>query len=238
VDPIAAASALIEERFPECLAAFVAGSVLEGRGTPTSDLDMVVITLSEEAPYRESLRYGGWPVELFVHSPESYKWYFDSDAKGRAPALANMCLGHILRDVDGMAGRVRADAEALLTRGPEALTKDELDFRRYLVTDLLDDFEGSTRPEETVFVAASLLDHSIELLLAVNGKWSGKGKWMARALDALDPKLTCEAISAIQALHGTGDRKPLASFAHKALEAAGGRLWEGYRAAGKRTPPA
>lgn len=60
MNPVEAASVLIDERFPECLAAFVGGSVIEGRGTPTSDLDMVVITNRDEAPYRESLRYAGW----------------------------------------------------------------------------------------------------------------------------------------------------------------------------------
>jgi hypothetical protein len=235
MDPIAAASALIEERYPECLAAFVAGSVVDGRGTPTSDLDMVVITLRDEAPYRESIRYMGWPVELFVHTPESYKLYFASDAKRRAPILARMCMGHVLRDVDGMARRVREDAEALISVGPAALTQAEVDFYRYMLTDMLDDFEGSSKPDETVFIAANLLEQSIDLLLAINRKWGGKGKWMARALDALDPGLTQKAAAAIQILHKAGAREPLASFIRQAPEIAGGPLWEGYRAAGRRS---
>jgi hypothetical protein len=71
--------------------------------------------------------------------------------------------------------------------------------------------------------------------LAINRKWAGKGKWMARALDALDPALTRQALSAIQAVHMTGDRAPLASFARQVLEAAGGALWEGFYAAGRRS---
>lgn len=49
VDPVKAAEDPVEERYPECLAAFVAGSVLQGRGTPTSDLDMVVVTTRGQA---------------------------------------------------------------------------------------------------------------------------------------------------------------------------------------------
>lgn len=176
----------------------------------------------------------GWPVELFVHTPESYKRYFASDAQRRAPILARMCLGRVLKDVDGMARQVQQDAEALISAGPEPLTQFELDFHRYMLTDLLDDFEGSERPEETAFIAPLLLERSVELLLAINRKWTGKGKWLARALDALDPKLTRRAVDAIQAYHKTGDREPLASFARYVLEAAGGPLWEGFRAAGRK----
>lgn len=234
MDPVEAALALVEERFPECLAAFVAGSVLEGRGTPTSDLDMVVITTRDEAPYRESLRHAGWPVELFVHNVSSYKTYFANDAKQRSPILARMCTGVILRNRCGIADAVKAEAQALIDRGPEPLTQAELDGRRYMLTDLLDDLIGSDKPIETPFIAAKLLEDSIDLLLAVNGHWSGRSKWLARALEALDPDLIRQAVGAIEVLHRVGDRKPLIDFAEVALKAAGGRLWEGYSQAGKR----
>lgn len=236
MEPVEAARALVEERFPECLAAFVGGSVIAGRGTPTSDLDIVVITTREEAPYRESLMFGGWPVELFVHTIESYKWYFASDAKQRTPTLARMCLDSvILVNRDGVADAVRQEARQLIEGGPAPLTGPELEFRRYMLTDLLDDFTGSARPEETVFIAASLLESSIDLVLAVNRRWSGKGKWVARALDAFDPALTHEAVDAIRALHHSQSRDALARFATRALDAAGGRLFEGFRQGGRKS---
>jgi len=215
-DPIETAKALVEERYPECLAAFVAGSILEGRGTPTSDLDMVVITTRAEAPYRESLRLRGWPIEVFVHTTESYKWYFESDAKRRAPILARMCLeGVVLRDRGGVAQTVRDDARILIERGPAPLTGSELENRRYMLTDLLDDFEGSTRSEETAFMASTLLEDSIDLLLAVSRKWAGRSKWRARALDALNPALTREAVAAIETSFKDGDRRPPGHLRHQ-----------------------
>lgn len=236
IDPVVAAKALVEERFPECLAAFVGGSVLAGRGTPTSDLDMVIITTREEAPFRESLLFEGWPVELFVHTTESYKWYFASDAKRRAPTLARMCLeGVVLRDRDGVAETVRQEARRLIEQGPAPLSESELAFGRYMLTDLLDDFVGSTRHEETVFIAASLLESAVDLLLAVNGSWSGKSKWAARSLDTLDPALTREAAEAMETLYLSKSRDPLLRFATKALDAAGGRVFDGFRQAGRRS---
>jgi len=234
MEPVAAARALVEERFPECLAAFVAGSVIEGRGTRSSDLDMVIITVEEEAPYRESLIYEGWPVELFVHTTESYLHYFESDAKSRMPALPTMCLGTILVDRDGTAAKARSDAETLLLKGPEAPTEDELASMRYALTDLLDDFLDVTDRQQAAFVAQALSEGSATLILTVRGKWSGKAKWLAKALDAGCPGLSERLVGCLRSFWREGDKEPLASFAQMALNEAGGRLWEGYRQGGKR----
>ena len=55
-----AAEELLGARFPGCHAAFLAGSVVRGDATPTSDLDIVVVTDHPEAPFRESLYFQGY----------------------------------------------------------------------------------------------------------------------------------------------------------------------------------
>jgi hypothetical protein len=70
MDPTAAARALVLERFPGARAAFLGGGVLSPRRTATSDLDIVVIDATL-GPFRESLRWQGWPAELFVHRIET-----------------------------------------------------------------------------------------------------------------------------------------------------------------------
>jgi hypothetical protein len=43
-----------------------------------SDLDIVVVPDAALAPYRETLRYQGWPVELFAHTIDSLDvWWRD-----------------------------------------------------------------------------------------------------------------------------------------------------------------
>jgi len=71
MDPVADARALVSERFPTALAAFLGGGVLSDRRTPTSDLDIVVIVGVLPAPYRESMTWRNWPAELFVHQPDT-----------------------------------------------------------------------------------------------------------------------------------------------------------------------
>ena len=66
-DYLLVAKAIFTERFPDAACAFIAGSIVTGQGTPSSDIDMVVIYNDEEhETYRNSLMRDGWPVELFV----------------------------------------------------------------------------------------------------------------------------------------------------------------------------
>ena len=63
-DEVAAAGALVAERFPAASWAMLTGSVLGPQRTAGSDLDIVV--LCEDGPgCRESVHFSGWPVELF-----------------------------------------------------------------------------------------------------------------------------------------------------------------------------
>lgn len=61
---------LVTERFPDARAAWLGGSVARGQATLTSDLDVTVLLGRPPAPYRESLTYAGWPVEIFAHTEE------------------------------------------------------------------------------------------------------------------------------------------------------------------------
>jgi hypothetical protein len=106
MDPVGDARALAAELFPRARAAFLGGGVLTSRRTATSDLDVVVIIAGPLAPYRESVRFGDWPVELFVHDEQSIARYLASDVARRKPTMPRLCAeGVVLVDRDGLAGR-------------------------------------------------------------------------------------------------------------------------------------
>ncbi len=234
-NPQLTAQRLVESRFPECEVAFLAGSVIRGEGTPTSDLDIVIITSRPEAPYRESLVFEGWPVEAFVHSPDSVRRYFASDAAGRRPMLPMMCAeGIIVRGQNGLAETIKAEAQALLDAGPTSLTPDERDNYRYALTDLLDDFEGCDKAEELYFIAPELAALAVEFHLAFQRRWLAKGKWIPRVLRALNPILADRLTAALEAVYHGGDKTALSTFVDAVLAPAGGRLFAGYHRAGQR----
>jgi hypothetical protein len=224
MDPVTDARTLVSERFPTALAAFLGGGVLSDRRTPTSDLDIVVIVGDLPAPYRESMTWRNWPVELFVHRPDTIGAWFAKDVARRRPTLARMCTdGVVLTDADGTAAAVRNQARTVLAAGPPPLGPAELDRRRYGLCDLLDDLAGTGDEGERAIICACVLRDTAELALVTAGRWLGTGKWLLRELRAADPQLADQLIAA------RDDPARLAAMADGVLAVAGGRLWDGYR---------
>jgi len=196
---------------------------LSSRRTATSDLDIVVVLAGPPAPYRESLRWRGWPAETFVHDSDSLEFFFAKDTARRRPSLARMCTNGVVLADAGAAAQVRERAQAVLAAGPPAATGTELEERRYGLTDLVDDLAGSTDPAETSVIGWNVWVATAELALVQAGAWLGSGKWLLRELRASDPDLADRMVKAV------ADRRRLVELADEVLDRVGGRFWAGYR---------
>lgn len=234
-EPLAAATDLVALRFPEAIAAFLGGSALTERRTETSDLDIVVLVQGRPAPYRETVRHDGWPVELFVHTAASLRHYWEVDARSRRAPLLRMCTeGHVLVSGDGVAENVQALARERYRLGPGPVSDDDLTARRYLLTDLLDDFRGCQDPAEMAFIAGGLLLAAGELALFSSGQWVSLGKWLPRRLVDLDSGTLASLLSGHKAvILEPRDKAELEKAVLAVLHRAGGPLTEGYRVAGE-----
>lgn len=227
-DPVADARALVAERFGEALAAFLGDGILSSRRTATSDLDIVIVLAGPSAPYRESLRWRGWPAETFVHDAASLEHFFAADVARRQPNLARMiAAGVVLAGSPNNVDKFRERASALLAAGPPALTDTELASCRYGLTDLLDDLAGSADPGETAVIGWNVWTATARLALMLERHWLGSGKWLLRELRAADPGLADDLVAAV------GDPARLSGVARRVLDRAGGPLWTGYRLAGR-----
>lgn len=233
---VAAARRLVEERFPEARAAFLGGSVVLGGATATSDLDITVLQV-EGVPYRESLQYDGWPVELFVHTVGSVRHYVAQDRERRRPTMARLVsAGVVLLDRDGSGAAVAAECAHAVAAGPAPLADGERDALRYALTDLLDDLGGGGDPHLLTAVAVQTWQSAAELRLALGQRWSGTGKWLVRELAAYDAESgTAYAARLDAGLRAAmnGDPGPLTAVADEVLAGSGGRLWSGYRVGGE-----
>jgi hypothetical protein len=230
MDALAVARRLIRERFRDARAAYLGGSASRGTATATSDLDIVVVLEGAPAPYRETVRYGGWPVELFVHDETSLQRWYDREAVSWRPVLAHMvATGVVLLD-SGMAVQLQDEAAAQLTAGPRPLTTPELFSRRYLLTDSLDDLVSAVSDDERDVIAGVVLTRAAELFLLSMGAWLGGGKWLVRNLHAADPRMATRLLAAHRSAITTGEISGLVDVGEDILDAVGGRLTEGYRA--------
>src|SRR5258708_15214061 len=96
MDPEEDAGARVTARFPDARAAFLGGGVLSARRTPTSDLDIVVLLGGPPAPYRESLIWRNWPVEIFAQRTDTIGHWLAKDTARRRPSLARICADRVL----------------------------------------------------------------------------------------------------------------------------------------------
>ncbi|HEX6922809.1 MAG TPA: nucleotidyltransferase domain-containing protein [Bacillales bacterium] len=223
-----AAKTLVKERFPDCRTAILGGSVVRGEATVQSDLDIVVIDDQLDSSYRESLYAYGWPVELFVHNSISYRGFFEDDVERGRPSLPNLCAeGIVIRD-DGFAPQLKKEARELLEKGPEPWTKEQILLKRYSISDLLDDLEGSSDRGEDLFTANALAYNLHEFVLRMNGCWIGGAKWIPRALKRYDGAFCNRFVEVFDHFYKTGEKKEMIAFADEILAPCGGRLFEGF----------
>lgn len=229
VRAVGTAETIVSERYPETLFAIAAGSILRGEGTPSSDIDLVVLHESLSNAWRESFAAGGFPVEAFVHDFETLNWFVDQDIASGYPVLLDMVAGGTVvgRDVDrGVA--LQVEAKAMLARGPGDLGAGRRDVLRYQITDLLDDLKDERPTAEMRAIAAALHQPLCDLALLGRGHWSGKGKWLPRLLQRIDPALAQRFDDAFR-LAGEGQPDALVTLAQDELGCQGGPLFDGDR---------
>ncbi|CAM4015316.1 nucleotidyltransferase domain-containing protein [Mesobacillus thioparans] len=218
----------VEERFPDCDAALLAGSVIRGEATETSDLDIVVFKKDIPSAYRESLIFCGWPVEVFVHNLHTCRQFFKSDVGRARPSLPRMVAeGVVIRNSDFLAD-IMDEAKSIIEEGPAEWTQKEIEFKRYFITDTLDDFIGSNNKAEEIFIANELADQLHEFVLRTNKRWIGKSKWVVRELTRFDPEFAGRFIGAFEAYYKTGTKQTVIKLAEEVLEEYGGRLFDGF----------
>jgi hypothetical protein len=126
---------------------------------------------------------------------------------------------------------VRRHCQGVLDAGPLPVPADDLELRRYALTDLLDDLAGAAHDEEATAIAVEVWRETAELALAGAGSWSGTGKWLVRELRALDQQRGTHLATALDlGLHRAlaGERASLAEVADEVLAPLGGRLWAGF----------
>lgn len=234
LDAITAAKQFIHAFFPDCQGALLSGSVVRGEATETSDLDIVVFDKNVLSSYRESVINSGWPIEVFVHNLLSYKEFFENDCKRARPSMPRMVSEGIILKDEGIIDAIKKEANELLEQGPEKWSVNTINFKRYFITDTLDDFIGGTNRAEELFIANTLAELVSEFVLRTNGQWIGTSKWVIRSLRKYDKRFADDFIVAFDTFYRNGEKEQVIELVEKVIEPFGGKLFEGF-SLGKKT---
>ena len=234
-DAYAAARDFVHQRYPGARVPFLGGSAATGAATSTSDLDIFVLLDDEggDVSYVETTTHQGWLVEAFVYSPAAAEHWIRKGRDERRPVLDSLAATGLALTDNEQTQAWADQARSVLAAGPGEADPDDVDLRRYALSALVDDLDGTAGPDETYIIVATAFREAAELALLVQRRWLGSGKWLVRNLRSGDEfGLLAWA---------TGERDPgeLAAICRNVLDAAGGYLQEGFvRGERPRHPPA
>ena len=228
LDHIEAANHFIHKYFPNCQGALLAGSVVRGEATETSDLDIVIFDKSLSSSYRESLKEFGWDIEVFVHNLSTYKQFFKSDYERARPSLPMMVSEGIILKDEGVINDIKKEANDILDKGPEKWAEDTIKVKRYFITDTLNDFIGSSNRAEELFIANTLAELVSEFVLRTNGKWIGSSKWIIRSLRQYNEEFANILVEAFDLFYTKGEKQLIINLVNEVLQPYGGKLFEGF----------
>lgn len=114
----------INKYYPGYKCAFVAGSMLRGQETATSDIDIVVIYEDEfQDVHRQSVVEDGWPIEFFVNNPKSNDYFMEEDRKRGMYIMMDMVANGLpLPEVNERVKERQARARDMIDSGPPILS--------------------------------------------------------------------------------------------------------------------
>ncbi len=224
-------AALLRTHFPGADCVLLAGSLVRGQATATSDLDLVVLHARVDHAHRESLHCDGWPVEAFVHDLETLHHFFvEVDRPTGVAPLASMVVEGL--EVPGptpLAAAAKALARRVLAGGPPVLDDAALRQRRYFVSDVADDLRAPRPHAEVLGAATSLYQQLADLYLRSRGRWSARAKTIPRALTAVDAAFAARFVAGFDALVVRAELGPVQDLVDEVLAPLGGRLFQGFR---------
>lgn len=230
IEPREAAVEVWRERYAEARVVFLAGSVMRGEATPASDLDLVVAY--ERLPHarREAFLHAGWPVETFVHDPETLRHYFEVDRRRGVPSLMRMVVeGLEVPSPSEFSDELKRLASELLAAGPPRWDESELSLRRYRLTDWVDDIRHPRDDAELVASGTYLYADAADFYLRSRNLWSAHSKTIPRRLREVDPGLAERFRLAFESLFSEKRQGPAVALVEEILEPFGGLFFDGFR---------
>jgi hypothetical protein len=230
IPPVEAALEIFHARHAGARLLFLAGSIMRGEGTPSSDLDLVVVYEHLPTAYRESFTHAGWPVETFVNDPETLGYFLEADAESGFPSMLNMVLeGREIPAPCELSHTLKRTAAELLAAGPRALSVEELRSGRYFLTDNVDDIRHPRGEAELVATGAQIYAATADFYLRSRGHWSAKGKAIPRRLREIDAPFAARFREAFETLFGGKRSREVIALVEEVLAPFGGFLFDGYK---------
>ncbi len=231
ISPIQTAKRIFATKFADAELLFLAGSIVRGEHTEFSDLDIVLIYKALPNAYRESFTFQDYPVEAFVHDPETLNYFFQEMDRpsGFSPLMQMVLEGIEIPRPTKLSGELKQLAGEIIEAGPPKLSQEDLQNRRYQITDLIDDIRTPRSRIELIASGTLLYSALADFYFRSQNHWSAKGKAIPRCLKQIAPDFHGRFCGAFESLFVSGKQNPVIVLAEEILKPFGGFLFDGQR---------
>ncbi|MGO2518969.1 MAG: hypothetical protein ACTH8F_02505 [Microbacterium sp.] len=221
------AERFIAAHFPKASIAVIGGSTSRAERTASSDIDLLLIgddlLDTDQSGMATCREFEGEIFEVFAYTPGGFQEWAERSIAQYRPVIVHMLVeGLAVRSGEAL-DELRETWREALAVGP-SVDAHEFAFRRYVITDVLDDLRDASDPLEQRVLASTLFERTAELMLLRAGKWIGTGKYLPRRLRELGE----DRIGALTTAFLQGRVTPLADAVEAELSAAGGRVQAGF----------
>jgi hypothetical protein len=229
MNPQDAAIEIWQERYKDAKAVFLAGSFSSQPGREPSDLDLLVVFENIDS-YQESFFYKDWPVEVFVHSPDTLQFFYEKVEKINGnPVFARMVSGGIpIPDSCDYSLHLQNQAKEFLQRGPSPQSTKKLDLLRYRLTHYMRDMEVQRPREEKMAICLCFFEELADYYFRSRNLWITRGKLILRELKRVDKNFAERFISAFEEFFSSNETKLLNTIFREIVDPCGGPLFDGF----------
>lgn len=228
-DALRLAEEIRTTKYPDSAFCIASGSIIRGKGTILSDLDLIVVYSEINNARRESYFYKEMPIEAFIHDYETIQFFIYDDYNNASASMMNMITtGITIPFENDISNRLIAYARMLLDKGPSENTKQQNDFLLYRITDLVDDLRGDRsllEQQNTLYTLYPLIG---ELALRKHHSFIASGKYLARYLEQYCPEVLPPLNKVMNAAHSGTFGKQEVQIIDDLIQSLGGFLFDGY----------
>lgn len=218
-------------KYPTAKVIFLAGSIVRGEATAFSDLDLVVVFEILPTAHRESFYFGSFPVEAFVHDPETLNYFIAERERTAGVCVMAQMISEGLEIPETSSfslGRKQLAASVIDSRPPK-LGEHALRQMRYNITNLVDDIRDPRSKAELVATGTALYDALANCYLRTNGFWAAKDKSIPRKLKLANPEFSLRFCDSFEQLFANGQTEEVIVLSEEILEPIGGFLFDGHK---------
>lgn len=228
---IQVATEIFNLRYQSASVMFLDGSIVRGESTPYSDLDLVVVFDKLPNAYRESFYSHGYPVEAFIHDPETLNYFItESELAAGVCVMAQMVAEGIeIPASSALSQWLKQLAASVIGSRPPRLSEEDLRRMRYNITNLVDDIRHPRSKEELTAVGTLLYEALANCYFRTNDLWTAKGKSIPRKLKTANPALWRRFSDGFEELFAAGRTELAVALAEEILASVGGFLFDGHK---------